>query len=216
MELGWSGLRPRNFPARAGSEVWQCEVAFRAPERVQVVGPSGTGKTSFTRFLAGFSLDFEGQIRFDGQDTRTWSPEDWALVRQNRLGLLHQTLRLFPDLNGWENLHLFAGLGGRQPEPDARETWAAQAELLGLKGKLDQRVGTLSQGERQRLSVIRCLSRPFRWLLLDEPFSHLDAENARKVWNLVTEAAAHTQAGLIVTALEPLPANFEFDRRLSI
>src|SRR5690606_6199311 len=83
------------------------------------------------------------------------------------------------------------------PAYDA-EKWL---ERLGLKNKLEVATSKLSLGEQQRVAIVRALCQPFEWLLLDEPFSHLDFFNRQKSIALIKEVAGFTRAGIIVTSV---------------
>jgi putative ABC transport system ATP-binding protein len=74
--------------------------------------------------------------------------------------------------------------------------------LLGLDGKWNQKAETLSYGERQRVAIVRSLLQPFKWLLLDEPFSHLDNENTQKAATLIWNRVQELNAGMMVVDLE--------------
>jgi putative ABC transport system ATP-binding protein len=76
------------------------------------------------------------------------------------------------------------------------------AEQLGITKILHQRAGICSYGEQQRIAIIRALMQPFEWLLMDEPFSHLDQENTRKAAALITEECNKRNAGFILTDLD--------------
>ena len=81
--------------------------------------------------------------------------------------------------------------------------------------KKQQHVGTLSLGQRQRVAAVRALCQPFEFLMLDEPFSHIDHENAVRLANLITEEVDRQGAGLIVTALDAIDL-FDFDITLNL
>jgi putative thiamine transport system ATP-binding protein len=133
-----------------------------------VMGPSGSGKSSLLAFVAGLlqpPLQAAGTVRLEGQDITNWPTE------RRRVGLLFQDDLLFPHLSVQDNL-LFALPPG--PRADrvqrARET-LAQAGLAGMHDRLP---GSLSGGQRARVSLIRALLAEPRALLLDEPFGKLD------------------------------------------
>ena len=77
----------------------------------------------------------------------------------------------------------------------------AMARKMGVQEHLQKPCRKLSLGQQQRIALIRSLSRPFQWLLLDEPFSHLDEFNAKLAMDLILETAERQQAGIIATAL---------------
>jgi putative thiamine transport system ATP-binding protein len=140
-----------------------------AGELLVLMGPSGSGKSSLLAYLCGAlpdGLRGRGRVRVDGQAV------EGLPGHRRRIAILFQDDLLFPHLNVIENL-LFALPPGRQ---DGRVA-AAQAALAeaGLAGYGARRVHTLSGGQRARVSVLRALLAQPRVLLLDEPFSKLDA-----------------------------------------
>ena len=74
-------------------------------------------------------------------------------------------------------------------------------ELLGLKNFENRKVEKLSFGQKQRISIIRALCQSFEFILLDEPFSHLDENNSRIAWDLIKDEAEKQRAGVVITSL---------------
>ncbi|HVU84104.1 MAG TPA: ABC transporter ATP-binding protein, partial [Puia sp.] len=85
--------------------------------------------------------------------------------------------------------------------PEKIDEMAAQ---LGMAEKLDQQVKTCSYGEQQRIAIIRSLMQPFDFLLLDEPYSHLDEANRTKAMKLLYEECERRKAAMIFADLKPL------------
>ena len=110
-----------------------------------------------------------------------------------------QDLRLFQHLTARQNLQLIPEVNASSP---SIEEMTAQ---LGVENCLDQSVFTLSHGQRQRIAIIRALRKPFRLLLLDEPFSHLDEENQKYASRLIQEVIKANNAGLILSSLGSSP-----------
>jgi putative thiamine transport system ATP-binding protein len=134
-----------------------------------LMGPSGSGKSSLLAWIAGTlepPFTANGTLRLDGRDI---SPEP---VQRRRIGLLFQDDLLFPHMTVRENL-LFALPAGPRPAREAAVTAAlAEAALPGHEQRLPS---SLSGGQRARVSLLRCLLAQPLALLLDEPFSRLDA-----------------------------------------
>ncbi|MBO94070.1 MAG: hypothetical protein CMI32_04115 [Opitutales bacterium] len=178
------------------SGVWQSDVTFDQGERCLIIGKSGCGKTTFMHMLCGMRRDYQGEVLIDGRKATTFSTTDWATLRAERLGLVFQDLRLFGDLTARENLALLPM--NEQECPSTEE----MAERIGMSPHLDHPCNQLSHGQRQRIAVMRVLLRPFDYLLLDEPFSHLDDTNVKAMTNLIEEEINRREAGLILASLE--------------
>ena len=104
----------------------------------------------------------------------------------------------------------------RQLNPYHTETKiAAMAKRLGIENKLTKLCKTCSYGEQQRIAIIRALLQPFNFLLLDEPFSHLDEANRKKAMELMEEEAALRKATIVLADLKAIEY-FNADRTLHL
>jgi putative thiamine transport system ATP-binding protein len=133
-----------------------------------VMGPSGSGKSSLLAFIAGFlapAFDAEGRVILEGLDVTDLPAE------QRRIGLLFQDPMLFPHLSVAGNL-LF---GIRRDVPDRRAVAGAALVQAGLAGYGTRDPATLSGGQKARVALMRLLLSQPCAVLLDEPFSKLDA-----------------------------------------
>ncbi|PZF73347.1 ATP-binding cassette domain-containing protein [Taibaiella soli] len=201
MQLQLSQLVPipiREKISNRQSDVWLKELSISRGERIFIQAPSGTGKTTFIHMLYGLRYDFDGRISWNGKPLSAAQREDWAEIRQKELSVVFQDLRLFSDLSAWENLEIKRNLTNTVTE-DEMAQWL---ERLGLKDKRNSLGQTLSYGEQQRVAIIRALLQPFQWLLMDEPFSHLDKANTAKAAALIQEVADRNNAGFILVDLD--------------
>ena len=158
-----------------------------AASLVAISGPSGAGKTSLLRLVAGLSTPSKGRIVVDGE---TWfdseSRVDLAPWRRS-IGYVFQDAALFPHLTVLQNMR-YAAPG------------VADAELRGLLARvkmedlLDRMPGTLSGGQQQRVQLARALVRKPKLLLLDEPFSALDTAMRVDLQDVL--AAVHADLGV--------------------
>ena len=136
-----------------------------------LLGPSGCGKSTALRAIAGFEPLESGRIALDG---RTLSDAATQLAPENRqVGLLFQEIALFPHLNAAANV----GFGLRRWKREARDRRVRELlALVGLDALGARMPHELSGGQQQRVALARALAPSPKLLLLDEPFSSLDAE----------------------------------------
>jgi putative spermidine/putrescine transport system ATP-binding protein len=146
-------------------------VSFSVPqgEFVCFLGPSGCGKTTLLRLLAGLETPTAGRIVLDGRDITSQA------VNERGFGMVFQALALFPHLNVEDNIGYSLRLrdGLRQAR---RKRVEELLELVRLPGIGKRSVSQLSGGQRQRVAIARALAQEPRILLMDEPFSALDAK----------------------------------------
>jgi putative ABC transport system ATP-binding protein len=193
------------------SEVWNRDLCFAQGEKIQLVAPSGSGKSSFIHFLYGLRKDYTGRIFFDDKNITDFDPEETARYRSQKISIVFQDLRLFADHSAHENISIKKIL-----HPfDANDSIAEMATRLGIGGKLNQQAGICSYGEQQRIAIIRALQQPFDFLILDEPFSHLDNANARKAMTLIEEEVEKRNAAVIMTDLAAIDF-FKADRTINL
>lgn len=137
-------------------------------ERVSVLGPSGSGKSTLLRVIAGLHPAVGGRVVIDGQDVTSLPPE------ARGIGLVPQEGALFPHLDVAANVgYGIRGLRLRQAHRDPRVR--DLVDVVGLGALLRRRPHELSGGQRQRVAVARALAHEPRLVLMDEPFSALDA-----------------------------------------
>lgn len=180
------------------SDVWDQVQTIQPGEIIFFQAPSGKGKSTFMHILYGLRYDYEGAALWDNKDVRGQDDDQWAALRSKDLSIVFQDLRLFGDLTVAENIGIKQALTGTVSEQEAKE-WLA---LLGMEGKWEQKAETLSYGEKQRVAIVRSLLQPFKWLLLDEPFSHLDQGNTARAAELIWNRVQANKAGMLVVDLE--------------
>ena len=190
----------------AGSDIYlQSSVRFEQGRRYMVCARSGHGKTSLLNFIYGSSSHYDGTVRFHDDDSTLLER------RRRKLSYLFQDLRLFPELTALENILIKNNL----TEFKSTAQIEAMLDRVLAPEKKHQPVATLSLGQRQRVAAVRALCQPFEFLLMDEPFSHIDHESAQAVATLVLSEVKAQGAGLIVTALDPIDL-FPFDTTLNL
>jgi putative ABC transport system ATP-binding protein len=193
----------------ARSDIWHQEVVFNKGEKIQIVAPSGSGKSSLIHFLYLLRNEYSGNILFDEKDIATFSPEAKAIFRQQQISIVFQDLRLFTQHSAGANIDIKKTLQPYAAAASAEE----MATQLGISEKMQQNAGICSYGEQQRIAIIRSLQQPFDFIVLDEPFSHLDENNSIKAMQLIETEAAKRNAGIILADLNEVPF-YKSDRTL--
>ena len=212
-EIRLQQVLPRVFAQRDSitSDIWHRDLIFRKGERCLIEAASGTGKSSLCSYLYGYRGDYEGIITFDGKNIRSLDTAGWTDLRRRSLSLLFQELRLFPELTALENVLLKNRLSGYK----SRQEILTLFEAAGIADKVNEKTGILSFGQQQRVAFIRCLCQPFDFILLDEPVSHLDENNARILARLLEEEAGRQGAGILVTSIgKALPLSYDHTYKL--
>jgi heme ABC exporter ATP-binding subunit CcmA len=172
----------------------QVTAAFEAGRCYVLVGENGAGKSTLLRILAGLLRPSQGAVRvFDGEEPQ---------AARARIGYMSHAPMLYDELTAKENLKYFRNLyGGRQclaPEEALRR--------VGLDPALQRTVGQYSQGMRQRSSLARVLMPQPELLLLDEPFSNMDAESVQQMVELLAGFRQSNRTIVITTHQRELAA----------
>ncbi len=180
--------------ARAGALALDVALEVADGECLALAGPSGAGKTTVLRLLAGLARPSAGRIECAGE---TWFDERGTFVaaERRRCGLVFQHYALFPHLSAWQNVaYALTDL----PRSARRAEATALLERFGAEHIADARPRTLSGGERQRVALARALASRPKLLLLDEPLAALDARTAAQASR---ELAAFLDGAEIPTVL---------------
>lgn len=197
------------------SDIWANDFCFDPASRYFVEAPSGKGKTTLQHILYGLRKDYTGDVSIatsNGQfKLRELTLDQWADIRQRALSVVFQDLRLFLELTAMENIRLKNNLTNYKSEEEIK-TMAKSLEVDHLLNKV---CGQMSYGQRQRIAIIRALCQPFQFLIMDEPFSHLDKANIQKCCTLISTECQNQGAGFAVASLEERYF-FEYDKEVKI
>ena len=159
-----TGVR-QSAPALQQASLW-----VRRGETMSVLGPTGCGKSSLLRIIAGLDMPDSGSVTFDGAAVDHLGPG------QRGIGLVFQNYALYPHFKVHGNIAFYFRLRRwSEDHIDDKVRDTAQVMGMGFDKLLGRMPRSLSGGEKQRVALARCLSHSPRVLLLDEPFSNLDA-----------------------------------------
>ncbi len=159
-----------------------------APGRLYVIlGDNGAGKSTLLRIVAGLMEPSQGSFSLLGAKK--------AREVAQRVGYMGHAPLLYDELSGMENLRYFAGLYGIHDDGVSRNAM----QRVGLDPELSRRVGQYSQGMRQRLSLARAVLHDPELILLDEPFSNVDARSAREMAAVLGQVRDQGKTIFVVT-----------------
>jgi putative ABC transport system ATP-binding protein len=181
-------------------------IQVQVGEVVAVVGPSGSGKSSFLRLLNRLDEPTGGTVRLNGEDYRKLAPQEL----RRRVSMVMQTAYLFPGTVA-ENV----AYGPRQRgQRLLAEQTDALLQRVGLSGYQERNASNLSGGEAQRVSIARTLANAPEILLLDEPTSALDEDSARGVEDLVLDIIRERRMTCVIVTHNTVQAHRIADRTM--
>ena len=174
------------------------EVTF--PHVLALLGPSGGGKSTLLRVIAGLERPESGSVSIDGAPVPLGAMEE-AVLRDYRrsLGVVFQAYHLFPHMTALQNVELPLTAVHGVEAPAAKERAREVMERLGLADHAGKMPAQLSGGQRQRVAIARALAAKPRFLLFDEPTSALDPEMTAEVLELIAELRDIGTPMLLVT-----------------
>ena len=188
MNLAIRGLVQRFTDQRSGAQATVLDGLDLVTGDIQalvLVGPSGGGKSTLLRILAGLDVPIAGTVAFDGEPL----PRDEAGLRGYRrtVGTVFQAYNLFPHLTAMQNLLLPLVQVHGLTEAAARDRVREPLERFGLAAHAHKRPAEISGGQKQRVAILRALVVRPRRLFLDEPTSALDPEMTGEVLDMIGE-----------------------------
>jgi len=185
------------LPSAAGTvEILRGASFSVAPsERVAVVGPSGSGKSSLIAVAAGLERPTRGHVRLLGKDLAGLNEDGRARLRRGRVSLVFQAFHLLPNMTAEENVAAPLEIAGDRRAGSTAREWL---DRVGLAARARHYPHQLSGGEQQRVALARALAPRPALLFADEPTGNLDLENGRLVAELIFALAGETGASLVV------------------
>ena len=169
-------------------------------ERVAVVGPSGSGKSSLIAVGAGLEAPTSGAVRLFDQDLATLSEDGRARLRRGRAALVFQAFHLLPNMTAEENVATPLEIAGARDAVATARDWLGR---VGLASRLTHYPHQLSGGEQQRVALARALAARPALLFADEPTGNLDGATAATVAGLMFNLVAEIGAALVMVTHDP-------------
>ena len=171
-----------------------------AGERISVVGPSGSGKSSLISVAAGLERPTAGTVRLFGEDLGALNEDGRARLRRGRVSLVFQSFHLLPNMTAEENVAAPLEIARTLDASRLARDWL---DRVGLGPRLRHYPHQLSGGEQQRVALARALAVRPKLLFADEPTGNLDAENAVLVADMMFALVAEVKAALVLVTHDP-------------
>lgn len=152
-------------------------------EFVTLVGPSGAGKTTLTKFISGEEHPTEGTVLFDNVDLETYSMAELTNLRRH-IGTVFQEFRLLPNKTAYENIAFAMEAAGKSDEEIISDV-PHVLQLVDLQDRMYHFPNQLSGGEKQRLAIARAIINQPDILIADEPTGNLDSDNTAEVIHIL-------------------------------
>jgi putative ABC transport system ATP-binding protein len=176
------------------------DLTVNAGERVAIVGPSGSGKSSLVAVGAGLEEPTAGAVRLFGQDLAKLNEDDRARLRRGRAALVFQAFHLLPNMTAEENVATPLEIAGARGALAIARDWLGR---VGLAARLTHYPHQLSGGEQQRVALARALAARPALLFADEPTGNLDGATATSVADLMFNLVAEVGAALVMVTHDP-------------
>jgi putative ABC transport system ATP-binding protein len=176
------------------------DLAVSPGERLAVIGPSGSGKSSLIAVGAGLEQPTSGLVRLFGQDLAKLDEDGRARLRRGRAALVFQAFHLLPNMTAEENVATPLEIAGAKDALATARQWLGR---VGLSGRLTHYPHQLSGGEQQRVALARALAARPALLFADEPTGNLDAKTAATVADLMFDLVAEVGAALVMVTHDP-------------
>jgi iron(III) transport system ATP-binding protein len=193
----------------------QGQAAFRALDAVTLtidkgefftlLGPSGCGKTTLLRLIAGFEQPTAGELLIDGKAVAGQGPN------QRPVNTVFQNYALFPHMTVQENIGFGLKMLG-QPKSEIDATTDAMLRLVKMTAMADRKPASISGGQQQRVALARALAPSPRIILLDEPFSSLDARLRVQIRDQTLHVLKSSGVATVMVTHDPEEAMFMGDR----
>ena len=174
------------------------EFALAKGEKVAVIGPSGTGKTTLLNLIAGIIVPKKGSIRIGDVQVETMPDASRRDLRITSIGFVFQDFELLDYLNVLDNiLHPYRITNALHLDKEVRERAVALAKDMGIGDKLKRKANDLSQGEKQRAAICRALLPQPKLILADEATGNLDPVNKTHILDLLFRSVKEHDATLL-------------------
>jgi len=170
-----------------------------------VMGPAGSGKSTFMHCLAGLDSATSGQVWIGDVDVTRLKDDDLTRLRRDAVGFIFQAYNLVPTLTALENITLPLDIAGRKPEQSWLDT---VVDTLGLADRLSHKPSELSGGQQQRVACARALVSKPQLVFGDEPTGNLDSRAGAEVLGFLRHSVDSFGQTIVMVTHDPKAASY--------
>lgn len=197
----------KKLKAYKGQQVLKIKRDFEPGSITRIYGPSGAGKTTFLKTIAGFTTPENGRITADGIPWLDTTQKINVPPQQRHVGFVFQDYALFPNMTILQHLEYATG----------DSAWINRLLAIGkLESFATHKPGYLSGGQQQRLAILRALAIKPKLILMDEPFSALDLENKSALIKELKVVFAELRATVLIVTHNPQELDGLTDQEFNI
>ena len=164
-------------------------------EFVSIIGPSGSGKSTMMNIIGCLDVADAGEYLLDGLPIESYSENELAKIRNQKIGFVFQQFNLIPKLTAWENVELPL-IYQKVPRAERQTRVKAALERVGLANRARHLPTELSGGQQQRVAIARAIVTRPKLILADEPTGALDSKTSREIIDIFHDL--HRQGNTIV------------------
>jgi putative ABC transport system ATP-binding protein len=178
------------------------DVSIHRGEFVAVMGASGSGKSTFMNILGCLDRPTSGSYFLEAEDVSRLTPDEWALIRNRKIGFVFQGFNLLSRTSALENVEL-PMMYTAMPSKERRERAVEMLKLVGLADRLDHMPNQLSGGQQQRVAIARSLVNRPALILADEPTGNLDSKTSAEIMELFQNLNDKERITIVLVTHEP-------------
>ena len=165
-------------------------------EIIAIMGPSGSGKSTLMNMIGCLDSPSSGEYYLDGQLVSDLVDDEWAMVRNKKIGFVFQNYNLLPRANALQNVEL--PLRYSNDKSSLRDRSAAALEKVGLGDRMNHKPKELSGGQQQRGAIARAIVNLPAIILADEPTGNLDSKSGQEIMELLLNLNARNGTTLVI------------------
>lgn len=174
------------------------ELNLEENKNIAFVGSSGSGKTTIFNMISGMIEPTEGTVEVNDVELTSLTESERDLFRANHIGYIFQDFNLFNEFTVLQNVILPLSFSKSYSKKEMKDRAIEVLKQVGMEAKINQKVKTLSGGEKQRVAIARSIINKPHIILADEPTGNLDYKNGAKVMEMLLNIAKENKATLIV------------------